>query len=431
MKKYNLTANLGLKISALVIAFFLWVIVVNIDEPVEVATFRGIPVSVQNPEIVTQQGKIYKVIDDTQSVTVIVKAKRKVLSKITTDKINAIANMQEMQLNSLVPIKVSIPGYEGRYTAEALPGNLHVKIEEREKRVFPITVMTSGTPRDGYVIDQYSLKANPEKVEAKGPKSLIDDIDMVVAKVDVSGISKNGEVPAELVYYDSHGNPIDRSQLTDNIGEDGITVDVTVLNTKSVGVRFELDSQPKEGYAVSKITYEPTKIQICGTKEILDKITEIVIPGSELDITNLTEKTEKTIDITAFLPDGVRLVDKTISNAVVTVFIEQEGLRTIEFQPESIQIKNLHEEFTASFETSADLELQFRGMKEQLDAINIVNAVSVDLKNYTKPGTYEVLVNVDLGEAAGVTLVEQPKIKVRITEKEEVENRSGQTESGD
>lgn len=429
MKKYNFTANLGLKISALIIAFFLWVIVVNIDEPVEVATFRGIPVSVQNPEIVTQQGKIYKVVDDTQTVTVIVKAKRKDLSKITADKINAIADMQEMQLNSLVPIKISIPGYEGHYTAEALPGNLHVKIEERKKRVFPLTVMTVGTPRDGYVIDQDSLIANPEKVEAKGAESLIESIDMVVAKVDVSGMSKSGEIPAELVYYDSHGNPIDRSQLADNVGEEGITVDVTVLNTKSVGVRFELDTQPEDGYAVSKITYEPEKIQVCGTKEVLDNLSEIVIPGSELDITGLTEKTEKTISISSFLPEGVRLVDKTISSAVVTIFIEQEGLRTIEFQPESIQIKNLQEGLTASFETVADIGLQFRGMQEHLDAINIVNAVSIDLKNCTKPGTYEVVVNVDLGKASGVTLVEQPKIKVLVSEKQETQSESSQSES--
>ncbi len=419
MKKYSLTANLGLKISALIIAFFLWVVVVNIDEPIEVATFRGVSVSVQNPEIVTQQGKIYKVVDDTQTVTVIVKAKRKVLSKITADKINAIADMQEMQLNSLVPIKIVIPGYEGHYTAETFPGNLHVKIEERKKKVFPLTVMDIGTPRDGYVIDQDSLVANPEKVEAKGAESLIENIDMVVAKVDVSGLSKSGEIPAELVYYDSHGNPIDRNQLTDNVGEEGITVNVTVLNTKSVGVRFELDSQPEEGYAVSKITYEPEKIQVCGTKEVLDNISEIVIPGSELDITGLTEKTEKAINISAFLPEGVRLMDKTINSAVVTIFIEQEGLRTIEFQPESIQIKNLQDGLIASFESVSDIGLQFRGMQEHLDAINIVNAVSIDLKEITKPGSYEVAVNVDLGEASGVTLVEQPKVKVVISEKKD------------
>lgn len=420
MKKYNLTANLGLKISALIIAFFLWVVVVNIDEPVEVATFRGIPVSVQNPEIVTQQGKIYKVVDDTQTVTVIVKAKRKDLSKITADKINAVADMQEMQLNSLVPIKISIPGYEGHYTAEALPGNLHVKIEERKKKVFPLKVMVIGTPRDGYVIDEESLISNPEKVEAKGAESLIENIDMVVAKVDVSGLSKSAELPAELVYYDSHGNPIDRNQLTDNVGNDGITVNVTVLNTKSVGVRFELDTQPEEGYAVSKITYEPEKIQVCGVKEVLDNISEIVIPGSELDITGLTEKTEKAINISAFLPEGIRLMDKTISSAVVTVFIEQEGLRTIEYQLESIQIKNLQDGLTATFESGSDLALQFRGMQEHLDAINIVNAVSIDLKEVTKPGTYEVGIKVDLGEASGVTLVDQPKVKVVVSEKKDI-----------
>ena len=49
----RLTENLGLKILAFFIAIFMWLIVVNIDDPVIETAYNGIPVSVINEEIVT------------------------------------------------------------------------------------------------------------------------------------------------------------------------------------------------------------------------------------------------------------------------------------------------------------------------------------------------------------------------------------------
>lgn len=418
MKKYRFTKNLGLKIMALVFASVLWLIVVNIDDPVEISTFRNVPVTIQNSEILTNKGKTYKVVDDTQAVSVIVKAKRSILSKISPGDIVATADMSEMQMETLIPITATVRGFEGKYTAETSPSNLQVVIDDQTRKVFPLTVTTTGTPRDGYVIDYSKMTTNPEKITVKGSKSLVSSIDKAVAKVDVSGISKSGEVPAELVYYDSKGNPINRSQLSDNVGSDGVTVDVTVLNTKNVAVKFGVSGVPAEGYALSTITSEPQKIQVCGTKEDLDNLDELDIPASELNIGGATEKLEKTIDILPYLPQGIQLVDKTANNVVVTVMIEQEGARTIEFPLESIQIKNLQDDLKVSFTTDADIELKFKGPQEALDALNINDATSIDMKDKTKPGTYEVPVDVDLGEASGVTLMKKPIIKVTVTKKD-------------
>lgn len=424
MKKYKFTKNLGLKIMALAFASILWLIVVNIDDPVEISTFRNVPVTIQNSEIVMNKGKTYKVVDDTQSVSVVVRAKRSILSKISASDIVATADFSEMQIDSLIPITATVRGYEGEYTAEATPSNLRVVIDDQTRKVFPLTVSTTGTPRDGYVIDYSKMTTNPEKITVKGSKSLISSIDKAVAKVDVSGISKSGEVSAELVYYDKKGNPINRSQLSDNVGDDGVTVNVTVLNTKDVGLKFEVSGVPAEGYVYSVISSEPEKIQVCGTKEDLDNLTELDIPASELDINGAAEKIEKTIDILPYLPQGIQLVDKTANNVVVTVAIEQEGARTIELPLESIRIKNLQNDLKVTFGSDADVEFKFKGPKEALDALNINDATSIDMKNNTKPGTYDVPVDVDLGEASGVTLMKKPVIKVTVTKKEENQKAS-------
>lgn len=417
MNKKKLTENLGLKIIALIFAIVLWMIVVNVDNPVKVTTFRNIPVTIENTEIVTNRGKTYKVIDDTQTVSVIVKAKRSDMAKLTSDKIVAVADMSDMQLESLVPIKVTIPGFTGEYTAEATPANLKVKIEERTKKVFPITVSMSGTPRDGYVVSHDEISINPEKVEVKGSESVISSIESVVAKVDVSGISKDENLPADLLFYDSEGNLVNRSLLSDNIGDEGITVTVKVLNIKNVGIRVDVDEITDDENSVYKVSCEPSSIQVCGRKDILEGFDEIVIPSDHVNHNMEEGKVETTIDISEYLPEGIRLVDPKANNIVVTFVIEKAGTRTIEYQVESIKIENLSEKYKVSFEDETEVKLLLAGPQEELDKLNLSESVSIDLKDNVNPGKFEVPITVDLSNAKGVSLVEKPYVKVTLTEK--------------
>ena len=52
MKKHKYMENLSLKVIALFFAVFLWLIVINIDDPVDTQTFDNIPVEVKNEQVV-------------------------------------------------------------------------------------------------------------------------------------------------------------------------------------------------------------------------------------------------------------------------------------------------------------------------------------------------------------------------------------------
>ena len=153
MKK-ALTKNWGLKLLAFVFSVLLWIIVMNIEDPVDERTFSGIQVTVTHPEIVTNPGNTYQILDDSRTVSVTVKAKRSILNKIKTDDIRATADMKNLDVRtrSLIPIDISIPSYAGRFEATANPINLRVSIELGKSETFPITATSSGTPRDGYQV---------------------------------------------------------------------------------------------------------------------------------------------------------------------------------------------------------------------------------------------------------------------------------------
>lgn len=412
MRKYKLTRNIGLKIAALLFSIILWLVAINVNDPVETVSFSGIPVEFINEEVVTNTGKSYELVGNSQLVRVTVTGTRSVLSRIRNTNIVATADLSQMEANTyLVPITAEVKEIEGEVSAEVSPRNLQVKIEDVMRNTFPISVRTTGIQRSGYELGE--ITTNPETITIWGTESTIQNIHTVVARVDISGMSESKTLEATLILLDGNENTMDQSQIRHNLGEKGLSVNVQMLNTKDIPISFDVTGQPAEGFLYTGYTNEPSRIRICGTKEALDSVSGIEVP---LDITGQNGRQEMTVDITPYLPEGIRLANETANNVIVTVMIEQEGVRTIELPVESIQVKNLKENLSVTFDESMDLELQFTGMAEALEVLDVRYAASVDLKNYRSPGTYEVTVNIET--PSGVKLTKNPTVRITLAEKD-------------
>ena len=269
--------------------------------------------------------------------------------------------------------------------AEASPNNLVIEISDVKSKVFPLTVSVSGTPQNGCMIG--NMTVNPEKITITGSQPMVESIEKAIVKVDVTGRSESGTVQGNLVLYDSQGNVVDQNKLSNNLNtETGIQVDIQVLNTKDIPIIYETPTILKENYICTGWTCEPQSIQVWGTEEDLEELTEITIPASEIDVSDATKKVEKTVEIQPYLPEGISLVDDTMNTVLITVLIEQEGSRTIEFPVEGIQINNLKDKYELSFENSEVVELKFVGEQEKLDQLDITNAVSIDLQSCKEAG---------------------------------------------
>ena len=392
MKK-GLMNNWGLKILSFLLAVMLWLIVVNIDDPVTTQTFNNIPVAVTNAEVLAATNQTYQIEDGTQNVSVTVRAKRSVLNKIKADNIKATADMKELTLQ---------------------PRNLQVKLEDEETKKFPIVPKTTGTVRDGYTLGE--IQAVPEMVSIRGPKSVIDSISKVEASVSVSGLSEDVVTKSELVLYDSDNNVIDQSLLANNLGTEGVSVSVQVLETKSVKVEFDTSQiTAADGYSVSDIKYEPDHVNVTGRAEELKKLKKISVPASALNMSGLTSKTEKVVDITDYLPEDISLTDENAGSVVVTVGIDKDGTKSYDISMGAIKVNNLANGLSLSYESADVLEIQIRGPGDILDQYKISDNVSIDLKNYQTAGTYTVPVTV--GVPDGCVLESTVSVNVILEEK--------------
>lgn len=414
----KLTSNLGLKILALFAAALLWLIVVNIDDPNTTVQFSGVEVKIVNEDFILKNGKTMKALGE-KTVSVTVRGKRSRVSKIESSDIVVTADMKDIVMQSLVPLEVSIKGFEGAYdSATTNPRNMEFSIEDEQTQTYPITPSARGTVQDGKVLGEMTV--DPETIKIGGPSSVISTISKVVAEVNVSGLAKDTEKTAELRVYDKNDNVIEATNYTvANLGSDGVKVQIKLLEEKEVDVNFD-DSKIgiAAGYNYNGLTYEPTKLKIQGRASVLAGISEIKVPAEALESQNLSEITEKTVDITPYLPEHVQLSDENQSNVVVTINVEQPGTRTLEVPTSAVVIKNLADDLTADLGEETYVTLKLKGENAALEsfaAANKANKLSVDLKNYTSAGTHKVPVNVEL--PGTISLAENAEVTVILEEK--------------
>ena len=428
MKKHRLTNNLGLKIIALFFSAFLWLIVVNVSNPIGSRTFSDIPVTIVNDDIIKSSGEVYQVLGE-DTVSVVVYANREIRQKLRTEDIVATADVAQMDTTTnLIPINITIPDYSGDYdSAVAVPRNIRIQREKSGSKVLALTAETGATtPRDGYTLGDITV--DPANITITGPESALDKIDRAVARVDVSGKSKDEDIKADLILYDANGNELSQTQLDNNLGEDGIIVSVEILKEKTVPVEFGVTGTPAEGFRYTGCTSVPESIRICGKTEAINDVDEIRVPASVIDISGADAPIERTVNITQYLPENVMLVDDNAGEIVVTAMVEQEGTRTIKMLVSSIRISNLADDLEVDYEPDAEIDLQFRGEEKALDLLDISNAVSVDLSEYTDPGIYDVPVQVNT--PSGIEMISDPTVSLTLLEKaEEVPDHSGQEEN--
>ena len=88
-----ITNNIGLKLLAVVISCGLWFMVDSITDPVEKKVFNNIPVEIINADLITNEGKVYEVLDGTDTVNVTAIGISSVFEYVTRDDLKAVADM--------------------------------------------------------------------------------------------------------------------------------------------------------------------------------------------------------------------------------------------------------------------------------------------------------------------------------------------------
>lgn len=424
MKKNKLLNNIGLKILAVLFAIVLWLIVVNISNPVISTTLTGIQVEVLNEDLITDNNKVYEIMDGTGTVSVSVTANRTILDYLNSSNMRATADMRELnEEEGTIRIRVESNRYSNQIDSlKSKTEYLKVKIEDKKSSQYPIEAVVLGEPEEGYVVGNISMNQNI--VYVSGPESVVSRIHRVVTEVSVEGMPSSISTSMELKYYDADGEVIDKSRLKSNISS--VDLKVEILKTKEVEITAKASGNPLNGYGLSgKIDIQPQTVVIAGKTSALNQIENIVIPESSLNVEGLTRDYSTTIELDGLLPEGIIWADTEYDGkALVKVGIVELATKTVELPKSSITITGVPETMEASFGTSSDtVAFDVMGLEEKLKTFDISQVTAtVDVKGYMetsglnslKESSYLIPVTITLPEG----IVQKIPVNINLKFKE-------------
>lgn len=426
MKKNSLMNNFGLKILALAISFALWLVVVNISDPVATTTINGIPVEILNGDVITNQGQTYEVLDGTDTITVSVSAKRTILDYLTKENIKATADLENLSEDGTVRIKVESNRYgETIDSIKSKTEYLKVKIEDMKKTQFVITPDILGEPVSGYVVGNVTLDENVVRVS--GPESVISQISKVVAEVSVSNMSSNMRTSVELKLYDSQDVLIENKNIAKNITN--VNISVEILGTKEVPINLGVSGTPAEGYGMTGvITSEPETVLVAGSPSALAKIASIDVPESAVNVDGAIGDVNIAVNLEDYLPDGIRFADEEETGKIVaTVGIAQKETKEVGINKSIITITGMPDGYEASFVSEEDtISFEVQAMPTVLETFDASTLSAViDFKAYmeekeitkVRETTYVVPITIELPE--GIALKNPVNITIKVAEKKE------------
>ncbi len=347
----KLINNFSLKIIAALSAIILWIVVVNIDDPIKTLPYTT-SVTLLHTDYITSQDKYFEVLNANNTVSFTVSAKRSVLERIVNTDFSATADMEKIAYDEKsggyrVPISVSSTKYSSsQVTISVKESYMEISLEDLGRTQKKITADVKGTVADGCAVGDVSVVGS-NLLKISGPYSIVSQIDTAKGTVNVEGMSSDVTDSVVPVLYDAQGNVVDTTKLT--LSMNTVTIEAQILNTKDVAVELKTSGNVADGYIMTGLHFVPDTVRLKGEAADLNPINKITIPAEVLDLTEAASNIDTTIDISAYLPDRVSLVLNSDAIVNVVVDIEPVAKRTFEIPVSQLTVKNLNPEHSVHY----------------------------------------------------------------------------------
>lgn len=420
MKKW-ITNNLGLKILALLVSVGLWIIAININDPVSENTYT-VNVSLQNAGVLSSAGKYFEVKDNSDRIKVVVRGTRTALSQFNQADIVATADLSKITEDNLVPIDLSTTKQSDKIEGIRSDSQyVKLALEDVRRLQMPIEVKVLNDPQDGYILG--STQTSQNVVIISGPESIINQVESAAVEIDVSGATTDVKISLPIHLYSKEDDIIDTTKVNMSVQE--ISTTASILQKAVVPLIAIPQGTPTQGYVLNGIIEGlPTEITIAGKFNIVSKIPYIDISES-LDVNDIYQNTSYEININDYLPDGVSMVGNVGNNGIldISVGVDKESERTIVLDPEAIQVIGVPEGYSATVsDLEDDVEVPVSGLKSLLDTVDeskLVPVINVDKYLSNNGLTIEkghIDIPLDITLPDNVRLSREVKVRITVTE---------------
>lgn len=225
-----------------------------------------------------------------------------------------------------VPLTADYPGDEVQVVA-VKPESLVITLEPVITRTIPVEAQVIGEPAFGY--EWRGTVVTPTQVIARGPESLVDQVDAAVVEVALPGVRSTVERQQPVSLRSSDGEPLTGIQeVTPR------TVEVAVEIARRPGyrdfsVRVPYTGAPARGYQIASIAVDPSLVTLRGSPEAFDRLPGYV-ETLPIDLEGATEDVRARLALN--LPEPLSVVGS--QNIAVQIEISPiMGSRDLRLEP--------------------------------------------------------------------------------------------------
>lgn len=388
---------------AIVLALMLWIYVMGEKNPVQTRVIDNVKVSIENKDYITKNNLVL-VPDQDYTVSITIKGRINDIIKVKSSDIVLEADMTRYLKkgdNDIPVIVKSLP--EGISVSKDDIPNVKVKLDTLSTRFVPISISINGKAKQGY--EYLNPTSEPEGVMISGPKTYLDEVEKVIARVNLDGVNKKvtKTIPVEPVGKDN--------KLVTNVSIEPKFVDITVdiSPAKEVPVVVKTTGTLDDNLLLGKINSKVTNVKVMGSKEELDKIK--AIETESFDITAIKETITKEVKL--IIPDGLS-VQSDIKSVGVEVEVNKKAQKEFKVL---LGVKDKKEGFDYKLETTS-ISVKVSTSENVLSKISEkdINAF-VDAQKLIE-GNNTAQVNVEIEGSPQVSEILPDKVKVEVKKAE-------------
>ncbi|MDQ7030683.1 MAG: diadenylate cyclase CdaA [Ardenticatenia bacterium] len=371
------TTQLGILVISAMLAVAAWLIVTFQFNPPQEVRYTNVPLLVEG---IPPNMLLVTPLPETVSVTV--QGPVNVLRLQDAGQLRAVVDVADGQTGQYA---VHVRGLQRELrVVNVQPSTVEVALEPKAQRRVPVRVELVGTdtlPLTVEIGDEPT--ATPPNVLVSGPVSNVERVAAAVARVNLEAArtSFRGEFPVILV--DGDGRPVDGLMVEPPRVEVLVSIRPQ-LNTRELNIFVPLVGEPAEGYWVSQVSVQPSKVTVRGSPTVLETLGGF-INTQPVDISGASDTLTRNVPLdlpfglVALSPEG-----RPVGVVEVTVLVEPRRVTR--------SIRRPVELINAVPETSVappEVAVLLTGPQPILDAIaEDPSLVRVLLQPPREPGTY-------------------------------------------
>jgi len=395
-----LLKNIDIKLISLFLAMILWVYVASGENPI-IENYIDVSLEIRN----LKNDLVIKEIPE--NISVGIKGPKDVLSNLTSDKINGIINLSEINESGIYTIKVETDAPQRVEIIRIIPSEIKVEVEEIVTKTMEVAYSLIGVPEKGYSLAG-APQFNHANVNITGAQSKLDLIKQIVCPIDISGISEDTVLKIKAKPVDVNDVEIVGLQIESEIMEVSIFI-TKGYPEKILMIKPRIIGKPAPGYYISQILVYPDKINIYGNYSKINDLEFLeTIP---IDVSGITKTLA--VKVSPALTEGLYILEGEVQLTEVSIQVEENIIqKTFENMP--IIIEN------ASPFIFCDTEPQNAKIIIEGKSILINEIEKENIKIFVKftdnlKTNQEVKLEVELPEGVSLINLEPTKVNLNIS----------------